>query len=93
MSGYTIAWLGWIAYFVVVEGMALFNSKPGDTLSEHVWAWFGTQRKPARKPSETDAQYAERIARPRSGWTQARRFVLVAFMAWLGTHFLTGGWV
>ncbi len=48
MSGYTIAWLVWLAYFGVVEGMALFNSKGGDTLSEHVWAWFGTQRRSPR---------------------------------------------
>lgn len=82
MSLYTIAWLAWIAYFLVVEGMALFNSKPGDTLSEHVWAWFGTERpKPGRDPRE------------RSGWTQLRRFVLVAFMCWLTAHFITGGWV
>jgi hypothetical protein len=75
-------WLVWIAMFLGVEGMALFNSKPGDTLSEHIWAWFGTQR---RKPGEPE--------RPRSGWTQARRFGLLAFMAWLSAHFLTGGWV
>ncbi len=31
--------------------------------------------------------------RDRSGWTQARRFILIAFMAWLSTHFVTGGWV
>lgn len=82
MSVYTIAWLVWLAYFLVVEVMALFNSKPGDTLSEHVWAWFGTQR---RKPGEA--------ARKPSGWTQFRRFALLAFLAWLTLHFLSGGWV
>lgn len=82
MSGYTLAWLAWLGYFLVVEGMALFNSRPSDTLSEHVWAWFGTQR---RKPGEP--------IRDRSGWTQARRFVLLAFMVWVTVHFLTGGWV
>ena len=34
MSVWTWAWIGWGVYFAVVEGMALFNSKPGDTLSE-----------------------------------------------------------
>ncbi len=82
MSGYTIAWLAWLAYFGVFEGMALFNGKGGDTLSEHVWAWFATHRpKPGADP------------RQRSGWTQVRRFALLAFMAWPSTHFLTGGWV
>ncbi|KXK63339.1 hypothetical protein AWW66_03230 [Micromonospora rosaria] len=82
MSAWTWAWLAWFAWFAVVEGMALFNSRPGDTLSEHVWAWFGTQR---RRPGEPE--------RPRSGWTQLRRFLLIAFMAWLSAHFITGGWV
>lgn len=40
MSAYTIAWIAWMAIFGVVEGLALFNKKPGDTLSEHVWKWF-----------------------------------------------------
>ena len=81
MSAYTLAWLAWLAYFLVVEGIALFNSKPGDTLSEHVWAWFGTEWQKGHSPRE------------RSGWTQLRRFALLAFMVWLSAHFLTGGWV
>lgn len=84
MSGFTVAWLAWLAYFVVVEGVALFNSKDGDTLSEHVWMWFGTVRSKPGDPAPT---------KDRSGWTQARRFALVAFMAWLSVHFLSGGWV
>lgn len=79
---FTALWYGFIAYFAVVEGIALFNSKPGDTLSEHVWMWFGTQR---RKPGEPE--------RVRTGWVQLRRFVLLAFLAWLSFHFLSGGWV
>lgn len=38
---YTMAWVLWLALFAVIEGMALVNSRKGDTLSEHVWAWFG----------------------------------------------------
>ncbi len=58
MSGWAWMWIGWFAMFFGIEGVALFNSKPGDTLNEHVWAWFGTQR---RKPGEPE--------RPRTGWT------------------------
>lgn len=82
MTGWTWAWIGWLIYFAAVEGAALYRSRPGDTLSEHVWAWFGTQR---RRLGESE--------RPRSGWTQLRRFALLTFMAWLFVHFMTGGWV
>lgn len=34
---YTLAWAGWALYFLVVEGLALRNDVPGDTLSEHGW--------------------------------------------------------
>lgn len=81
MSPWTWAWIAWGVYFAVVEGMALFNSTPGDTLSEHVWAWLGyaaTGSGPLnlRKPS---------------GWTRLRRFLTLAFLAWLAIHLLTGG--
>ena len=33
-------WVAWIAAFGVIEGVALFNKKKGDTLSENVWRWF-----------------------------------------------------
>ncbi|XVU22557.1 hypothetical protein ACQPZJ_35555 [Actinoplanes sp. CA-054009] len=78
MSIFGIIWLIWLGIFVVVEGVALFNKKPGDTLSEHVWKAFATQWD---------------IGRERTGWQQAKRFVLLAFMVWLTIHFLTGGWV
>lgn len=84
MSIWTWSWLAWFAYFAVVEGMSLFNSRSGDTLSEHIWMWFGTQRA-VLKPGEVPKQ--------RSGSTQLRRFILLSFMVWLGAHFLTGGWV
>lgn len=76
MSGYTIAWLAWLATFAVIEGKALTNKQSGDTLSEHVWRWFATQRGSTGRPS---------------GWVRLRRFGLLAFLAWLVTHFLTGG--
>jgi len=73
MSGYTVAWLAWLGAFLVTEGMALFNKRSGDTLSEHVWAWFAVKD------------------RSNKGTVRARRFALLAFMAWLTAHFLTGG--
>lgn len=77
MSVWTWLWIGWGLIFAVIEGMALFNSKPGDTLSEHGWAWLG---------------YGSREGRQPSGWTRLRRFLILAFLAWLVAHFITGGW-
>lgn len=45
MSGWTIAWLVWIAAFFGIEGPALFNRQNGDTLSEHLRAWFAINNK------------------------------------------------
>lgn len=77
MSVWTWAWAGWALYFAVVEGMALANSRAGDTLSEHVWAFIGSSWLAGRQPS---------------GWTRLRRFLTLAFLAWLVAHFLTGGY-
>ena len=43
---YSAAWALWLAAFLVVEGVAVFNRKAGDTLSEHVWLWFGVKAAP-----------------------------------------------
>lgn len=40
MDGWTIGWLGWILWFVLEEGLALFRGSTADTLSGHVWHWF-----------------------------------------------------
>ncbi len=45
MDIFTHAWLIWLAFFALVEGIALANKKQGDTLSEHVWRWFAVLRK------------------------------------------------
>lgn len=71
MSWYTWAWIFWFAFFLTIEGVALFNKQAGDTLSEHVWKWFS-------------------VRNMTWGW-RARRFVLLAFMAWLSLHLLSGG--
>ena len=48
-SFYTWGWAGWILYFVVLEGLAVLDDDPGETLSAHVvwvrnnigsFAWF-----------------------------------------------------
>ena len=39
---YTIAWILWIALFIVIEKAAIDDPQSGDTLSEHVWEWFET---------------------------------------------------
>jgi hypothetical protein len=44
---FTIAWLIWILQFVAIEGVALCNKQPGDTLSEHVWDWASIRGKGA----------------------------------------------
>ena len=40
MSIWTILWLIWIAMFAIVEGVAVFNDKKNDTLSEHFRLWL-----------------------------------------------------
>ncbi|MEU3091958.1 hypothetical protein ACWCQ0_43815 [Streptomyces massasporeus] len=71
---FTVAWVAWLGFFVVIEGAALHLKEPGDTLSEHIWKWFHTAKDTV--PDRT---------------TRLRRFVLVAFLAWLSAHFLTDG--
>lgn len=48
MSGYTMAWLAWLAAFAVIEGAALVNRRGGDTFSEYTRKWFATHTKPGR---------------------------------------------
>ena len=45
MNGWTFAWILWLAMFAVIEGAALKNPAPGDTLSEHIWTWFSVKDK------------------------------------------------
>jgi hypothetical protein len=62
--------------FLAIEIPGLLNKRPGDTLSEHVWSWFAIDKAKTKKTQVAG---------------QARRFVLLAFMAWLTAHFLSGG--
>lgn len=75
-GAWTWLWFGWGVYFLVVEGLALFNRTGGDTLSEHVWAWLG---------------YRERRVGPPTGTERLRRYLTLGFLAWLVVHFMTGG--
>lgn len=73
------AWLGWAAYFLVVEIIAIRRSARGDTLSEHVWAWLGANARGAHRPP--------------TFWAWLRRLVILLFLTWLVVHLVTGGWV
>jgi predicted outer membrane lipoprotein len=81
VSPFTVAWitLGVLVAvaFGIIEGIALTNSRHGDTLSEHTWAWFGYDRE-GRKS--------------RKGWARFRRFILLVGLLWVVLHFVTGGW-
>ncbi len=80
---FTYGWLGWLLYFAILEGYALYDAYkkrkkdpdyyPG-MLSQHVWMWFGT-----KKGTQPDA----------GAWT--RRSILALFLLWLNLHFLSGG--
>lgn len=78
MTGWSWAWIAWLAAFAAIEGAALARDARGDTLSEHVWDWFGIGRHGEPRPEVT-------------GTVRLRRFTLLAFLAWLSAHFLTGG--
>ncbi|MEU6056973.1 hypothetical protein [Streptomyces sp. NPDC047097] len=79
MTIWSWTWIVWLGAFCAIEGKALANRTEGDTLSEHIWTWFSTSRSAA--------------AGQPSGWVRLRRFSLLAFLAWLLAHFLSGGWV
>jgi hypothetical protein len=70
---FTRAWYAWIACFFLIEGSALARHRPQDTLSDHIWAWFGI-------PQHTAPQRSIRT----------RRMMLLAGVAWLAAHLLSG---
>jgi len=72
---WTWLWVGWIAAFLIIEGITIARRERGDTLSEHVWKWFHLV---GSKSTLTK-------------WQALARFVFLAFWAWLTIHFLTGG--
>lgn len=89
MNAFTWGWLGFAAYFALVEGVALYQSgkvtargeaDPRDTLSEHLWWLFGVNNGAGigleRRPTR---------------WAMLRRVMLGAGVLWLGIHLLFGG--
>lgn len=42
MTIWTALWIAWGLAFALIEGVALANDTPGDTLSEHLRKWFRT---------------------------------------------------
>ena len=78
MSGFTIAWLVWIVAFFGIEGKALLHRHNGDTLSEHIRRWFGTD--PAGRRDIT-------------AFARVRRIGLLVGLVWLSVHLLTNGFV
>jgi hypothetical protein len=72
---YTIAWLVWGAYFVVVEAAAILftGTEGGSTLSEHVWDWVSLGE------GEADPYFP------------IKRLGFFVFWGWLTIHFLWGG--
>lgn len=79
------AWIGWILLFCLLEGFAFYKHGPGYTLSEHVWKWFAIKDANARHNNDI------RNPQPITWVVRGRRFLLLAFLAWLVAHFLTGG--
>lgn len=81
-SGYTWAWLAWIAVFFVVEFRALHDDQRSPdrvkrTLSSNLRWWFATD---SVTGIPTDAKYGK-----------LRRLVLVCAMAWFGKHIERNG--
>lgn len=45
MNGFEIYWIAWaLLGFGIPEAIALYRKEENDTLSDHVWKWFGIRR-------------------------------------------------
>lgn len=93
MTVWTWLWIGWGVTFCVIEGVALFNSTRGDTLSEHVWAWLGVRTRKWQAAGEWDGGPDRRMPVTPKWTLRVARIVVLSFMLWLTLHFATGGWV
>lgn len=54
-KSYTVAWLAWIAAFFAIEVPPVIQHRQEDTLSDHVWFWFGIPQHKA-PPAELRAR-------------------------------------
>jgi hypothetical protein len=75
-------WIFWAISFLAIEGIALFNSVPGDTLSEHVWAFLGVRSKNKKPGNFVSPTWTLRVA----------RLGTVSGLVWLIIH-LTTNWM
>lgn len=83
---FTIVWIGLLIAGLVIEGIALFNAKRGDTLSEHLWAWLGVRNNAWKCGPDSNAVTPV--------WTlRVARTLFIFFMAWFTLHITMGGWV
>lgn len=94
-----IGWAVWLIYFLVLEGVALFNKTEGDTFSEHVWAWLKGKKQPEPHAQRTTNFMGEdhfvvvdpNIKTQGLNHNTWRTFAVGAFLLWLFFH-LTFGW-
>lgn len=78
MSRYTVAWISWILVFLVFEGMAIIDRRPGDTFTEHFRRWL--------KLTTLTAVNRKNLIQL---WVT--RMVIILFGAWLTVH-MAFGW-
>lgn len=67
---YTAAWIIWLLLFGAIEGHALIQRQPDQTLSAHIWQWLDIRNKPGGLLG---------------GWN-LRRGALAIFLLWLLLH-------
>lgn len=79
MTLWSWGWVGWLLWFFIEEGLALYEAGWEATLSGHVWRVFAIKDSLGNLYGRTTA------------W-RLRRIALLGIMAWLTVHFLTGGW-
>lgn len=47
-SGFTVAWVVWVLFFLVVEGLAILRQREDETFSGHWWKVFHVRSKVPR---------------------------------------------
>lgn len=101
MNSFTLAWIGLALAGGIIELVALFNSRRGDTLSEHLWAWLGVRR-PAFVHPPVGSTWPAAGPFPRETtpgvhtpvWTlRVARMAFLTALMWFVLHIATGGWV
>lgn len=86
-----------LVIFLAVEGIAIGRPRLGDTLSEHVWAFYGSKK--GRIPLLVGASlfFAVRLYEIRTSpvvlgeLDLGRAFLVAGLVGWLIPHFVTRG--